>query len=312
MPVFLTVYSYFICGSPPRLLLGHLSTGKILFLIFSFSVLIVSTLFQSGMTTLLSDRLRYPNIDTLSGLVESDLFIQSIEPKKTHSYFDQQPQYDGIRDKLLTSYHDYNMLLLDPFYRNYSGDTLLLHDINGRARATMISTDGNRTAKKIMENINSMMESDAFLLSAPYTFIRKNTVTLTELKTGQGYNYHVVKECLTTYPLLFPFLKNMFLFDEISSIIAQLLETGHVKRKFEEANGFYSFSMVASPQKDIAEARRPYNLTDLQPAFFSLLIGYLISFLCFIGELLLDYNRNLGFFDLLKRSMKKYSFLKFK
>ncbi|CAH0394782.1 unnamed protein product [Bemisia tabaci] len=51
----LTVYAYFICGSPPSLHLGHLFTGKVLFSILSFSTIIISTVFLSSMTTLLSD-----------------------------------------------------------------------------------------------------------------------------------------------------------------------------------------------------------------------------------------------------------------
>ncbi|CAH0382993.1 unnamed protein product [Bemisia tabaci] len=58
------VYSYLMVGRPAKVLLGRVVTGKILFLVVSLFVLIIVTVFQSKMTTLLSKQVRYPEIDT--------------------------------------------------------------------------------------------------------------------------------------------------------------------------------------------------------------------------------------------------------
>ncbi|CAH0383546.1 unnamed protein product [Bemisia tabaci] len=73
-----TVYAYFMCGSPANLRLGHLLTEKALFVIFSFSAFIITSAFLGCMTTLLSKRVLYPELDSLKALEESELLIQTV------------------------------------------------------------------------------------------------------------------------------------------------------------------------------------------------------------------------------------------
>ncbi|CAH0393893.1 unnamed protein product [Bemisia tabaci] len=102
---FLTVLAFFLCGSPPTLLLGRLYTGKILFVIFSFSVIIITTGFLSVMTKFLSNRVSYPKIDTLKALEQSDLFIQTNALSATLDIFSQQEQSESLKAKLIDTLH---------------------------------------------------------------------------------------------------------------------------------------------------------------------------------------------------------------
>ncbi|CAH0395843.1 unnamed protein product [Bemisia tabaci] len=84
---FLTVYAYFLCGSPPTLLLGRLISGKMLFVIFSFSALIIGTAFQGAMVTLINLGVHNPDIETLDDLKESNNFIQTGNPTSSAVFF---------------------------------------------------------------------------------------------------------------------------------------------------------------------------------------------------------------------------------
>ncbi|CAH0383107.1 unnamed protein product [Bemisia tabaci] len=102
-----TIYHYFICGTPPRLLLGKLLTGKILFFIFSFSALIISSIFLGGMTTLLTNTLQYPEIDSLKELEDSDLFIQTLQVESAEKSFARLGLSEEMRAKLVNSLEYY-------------------------------------------------------------------------------------------------------------------------------------------------------------------------------------------------------------
>ncbi|XP_072161401.1 uncharacterized protein [Bemisia tabaci] len=98
--VILYLYSFLTIGSPSRLLLGRVVTGKILFLIVSFFVLIVVTVLQSQMTTLLSKSLRYPEIDTLEDLSNSNLFIQTQDMETSLERLQDYSFYNSLKNKL--------------------------------------------------------------------------------------------------------------------------------------------------------------------------------------------------------------------
>ncbi|CAH0392705.1 unnamed protein product [Bemisia tabaci] len=93
----LTVYSYFMCGIPPRVLLGRLFTGKILFIISSFSAILIATILQGGMTKLLLSKVHYPEIDTLEDLEKSNIFIQVLDIATSSTFFSA---HEGLKSKL--------------------------------------------------------------------------------------------------------------------------------------------------------------------------------------------------------------------
>ncbi|CAH0383523.1 unnamed protein product [Bemisia tabaci] len=102
-----TIYAYFICGSPPRLLLGKLFTGKILFFVFIFSALIISNVFLGGMTTLLTSTVQYAEIDTLQALEGSHLSIQVTEKESAVLYFSELGLSEKMMAKFSTSFNHY-------------------------------------------------------------------------------------------------------------------------------------------------------------------------------------------------------------
>ncbi|CAH0383251.1 unnamed protein product [Bemisia tabaci] len=100
----LTIYRYFLCVSQPRLLLGKLMSGKILFIIFAFGAIILTTLLQSGMVTFLSTLIRYADIDTIHELAESDLLIQSPHLDEDAKFLSKDQKFDWIRERLVESF----------------------------------------------------------------------------------------------------------------------------------------------------------------------------------------------------------------
>ncbi|CAH0394777.1 unnamed protein product [Bemisia tabaci] len=288
----LTVYAYFICGSPPSLHLGRLFTGKVLFLIFSFSTIIISTVFLSGMTTLLSDRVLYPEIDTLKILEESDMLIQTFEHRNFEtSLFDQLNQSEALRAKLVDNLYYYFAYLfsellsshfyfvgppnrIDPFH-----DFLHNHSHLGNA------------LQMVQDNVRSIIETDAIVLSVPFSSTPKKNLRLKDYMNDQGHEYHLMRECLMTYPMIFTFAKNSFFFDKVNQKMAQYIEAGLARGILEEAQE--NMELGVSYAEESSEPR-PFDLNDLQSGFIGLVVGLFMSFLAFVGELLFDYFKYSG------------------
>ncbi|CAH0383768.1 unnamed protein product [Bemisia tabaci] len=291
-PLF-TVYAYFMCGSPGNLRLGHLLTGKVLFVIFSFSAIIITNAFLGCMTTLLSKRVQYPEIDSLKALEESELFIQilSSDVELEQEMFYQQNQSEVLSAKLVSNLYDYCYAEFGEWFMNYLG---ISEDDESSADSNFIK---NRMVE-IRKNILSMAAMDAVMISVPFSSIRKENVLM-----RHGFQveteYHLMEECLVTYPVMFPFLKNSFLYDKLNRIINQNLETGHTRRMMEKYDAWAM--RFPSEGRDAEDAEpKPYDLNDLQSAFIGLIIGLFVSFLTFVGELLVNLYPNSGVIKILK------------
>ncbi|CAH0383462.1 unnamed protein product [Bemisia tabaci] len=281
----LTVYAYFICGSPPSLQLGHLSTGKIIFIIFSFSAIIISTVFLSGMTTLLSSRVVYPEIDAINTLVSSDLFIQSFEVLNTgdmYDVFDQLNQSEVLKSKLLDSFKfDYDSIVESTFSDNFS--------FFGRDGDELFKSEkalGNRLHEAV-ENVRSLATTDAFLISLPFSSTPRKSLRIRHFNRTQWFEYHLMEECLITYPLIFPFLKQSFFFEILKQMVARYIEGGLVERILERM--LRDELRLELPGTMENGEPRAFGLNDLQSAFIGLAIGLFLSFLVFVGEMLTDF-----------------------
>lgn len=211
----LTVYAYFVCGRPPFLYLGRLITGKILFIIFSFSAIIISTAFLSSLTTLLSNRVSYPEIDSLQALEESDLLIQTTNAEKIahEQIFDRQK----LREKLVSN------------LASYSTD-IFIEAFNGRGAQDIL--DGgifNRSSIQAQSNtVISILKSDAHLVTVLYTSAQRENILLQDFVfVREALELHLVKECLLTYPVSFLLPKGSFFYDRFNQVVAQFFETGH-------------------------------------------------------------------------------------
>ncbi|CAH0396109.1 unnamed protein product [Bemisia tabaci] len=284
----LTVYAYFICGGPPSLHLGRLYTGKILFLVFSFSTIIISTVFLSGMTTLLSNRVLYPEIDTLEALERSNLFIQASEKldKNTLSLLDQLIQSKGMRSRFVDSlnfYVDYVYVEVIDHFLTTNGSSIGSSEVDDFSIAD--GSFANRT-RQIAENVDAVATTDAFLINLPFSSTPLESLRVRHFHNRTlWYEYHLMEECLVTYPLIFLSLKNSFFFDKLNRMIASYLETGHAKRILEE-DVKKELEFIKSEKE--SDEPRAFDLNDLQSAFIGLTVGLFLSFLAFVGELLSD------------------------
>ncbi|CAH0390480.1 unnamed protein product [Bemisia tabaci] len=232
-----TVYAYFMCGSPANLRLGHLMTGKALFVIFSFSAFIITNAFLGCMTTLLSKRVLYPEIDSLHALEESELLIQIIhgDVPSQKEMFSQQNQSEVLSAKLVTNLYDYSIGKFGEFILN--SFSFPVDD-----ECSEVSNFSNYHITEIKKNILSMAAVDAMMVSLPFSSRRKENIRINH-GFCVDFEYHLMQECLITYPVMIPVLKNSFLYDKLNRIIYQNLETGHTERILEGSDtGFIEFS----------------------------------------------------------------------
>ncbi|CAH0382949.1 unnamed protein product [Bemisia tabaci] len=285
----LTIFSYFMCGGPPCLQLGRLLTGKILFLIFSFSALVISTVFLSNMTTLLTDRVRYPEIDSLEDLMESDLFIQTGHEEII--YMTNEDKYKGLRDNVIHSYAFYLDLLDEWVSENID---LYLHYMNVSAPESSFSLTPERRKYigMFMRNLKAIDAADAILALEPSVLFSHRSVQMRSWFRGkEPVELHLSKEYLAKFPFLFPILKNSFLFDRFNKMLFQLFESGHVSVIFKDVMT-EEFCGTTPSELPESEPLRPYSLNDLQAAFIFLGVGLFCSCIVFIAELSNDLFRN--------------------
>ncbi|CAH0393894.1 unnamed protein product [Bemisia tabaci] len=286
---FLTVYAYFICGSPPTLLLGRLYTGKILFVIFSFSTIILSTVYLSGMTKFLSDRVSYPEIDTLETLERSDLFIQTHDLSGALDVFSQQEQSENLKAKLI------NTLYLDLAHVFFQPSNAQVSDYLVAAGNLSLLESEKTMLENILRNTESMVETDAFLMSVPDTLGLKQNIRLYDGILRQNFEYHLMEECLVTYPVAFTFGKFSHILHELDREMFHFFETGHtthILRNLRSVFDTYDSFPHTKPRLTDEEALRAYDMNDLQSAFIGLVVGLFLSFLVFVAEILVDICKN--------------------
>nr|XP_018900457.1 PREDICTED: uncharacterized protein LOC109032666 [Bemisia tabaci] len=277
----LTVYSYFMCGNPPTLLLGRFHTGKILFLVFSFAAIVISTVFSSNMTTLLTKKVRYPEIDSMDDLVEADIFIQTTYIAGT-SMLDLQ---EAIVAKLTDSLHAIMAFLNLEAVHNQE---VAVYYVDPTSNLSM-GTDTDDYLLKTIENAHAISETDAILQSIPQALVSKKNVDVRTALWREKMNYHLMEQGLMTYPVLFTFPKDSFLFDEVNDLLIRFLEYGHAHEYLKEIMR-QEFNVTTASDDDFCDEiePKPHSLSDLQPAFAALIIGLFISFLAFVSEILLD------------------------
>ncbi|CAH0392000.1 unnamed protein product [Bemisia tabaci] len=302
-----TMYAYFICGSPPRLLLGRLFTGKILFLIFIFSALIISTIFLGGMTTLLTNTVHYPEIDTLKDLEGSDLSIQVKDIEAAGTYFAQLGLSEEMRAKLTCSL-DYYTTASEWFLIEQNIVVQNLFRGQDIGNETGYDSEPAMILEQFTKNVHAIMEEDAFLVSLPRSLDRSgNKIILTRWPAEKKVEYHLVPECLKSNSYFFTFMKNSFWFDAFNRKAAQFLETGLVGKTFEHIQFIDQPEVAPPPPKE--DEPRPYSLNDLQLPFLSLVLGLLLSLIVFVAEMVVEDFENVAVIRKL-RHFKKYLFVK--
>lgn len=286
-----TVYAYFLCGCPPRLLLGKLLTGKILFTIFSFAAIILVTAFQDSMYRMLSNYVKYPDVDTLEEFSRTEWAIQM--PRSTlnrySKFFENVPFFQGQAKGLVDTYLVLRSLLNEAVE---SSGLYLLPIYYKNLNESLIDPYIFNRSLEIENFISTAFESDAFLLTIPHVVLSAKNIELQSfLIATSWFEMHLVEECLNSYLLAFRFPKNNFFYEDFNRKVVQILETGHLKNMMDER--FKSkFTLDLRPAPAISEEQplRPFTLNDLAFAFIALTIGLTISFFVFIAELSIDLN----------------------
>ncbi|CAH0383109.1 unnamed protein product [Bemisia tabaci] len=244
----------------------------------------LSTIFLDGMTTFLTKHAQYPEIQSLKDFEESDLYLQSGWSKAATEFYALEA-FPGLRAKLVDSYQFYDMFISEEVSQIERFRLLMFYDDDPDSWNGSINDNVQYNYIKARESMRTVEEMDAFLTSVPQSVVSKGNAPLRYYLTRRVVNYHVVAESLITYPVLFTFLKNSFLFEKFNDVLARFIETGQTKSIFE--NMGKELKNITVTEQDTAP--RPYNLRDLQPAFLVLNFGLFFGFLVFVSEIFVDY-----------------------
>ncbi|CAH0388062.1 unnamed protein product [Bemisia tabaci] len=286
-PAFLAIFSYFLNGSPPTLLLGRFLTGKICFLVFTFFNLIIGTVLQSGMTTLLSKYVRYSDIETLEELEQSGLYIQTPMSIEALSDILGHSEHAPLKHQLTDSRYNYERLVAK-LLSEYDPDGSFC---DRSPNSTNVSDNCTEKISELEKNVVSIAGLDAYLARLPYSLLRaKNRVTPRGFLTVTEIEFHLIDECLTVYPISYLIVENSILTELFDKKMSQLIESGYTARcLFPKATEYY---LESSPQTYEGEGSlRPFSMIDLQLAFISLGVGLVVSFLVFIIELYYGWSK---------------------
>ncbi|CAH0382985.1 unnamed protein product [Bemisia tabaci] len=277
------LFSFFFVGCPCRPLLGRVFTGKLLFTITSFFVLVIVTAFQSQFTTLLAALVRYPEIDTLEALMVSDLSIQTGHSNTSAGLFREN---NAARNKLTESYVFYQKLWLDVLLKaskSYNDTSELWHLGKNYGDVDPFL----KKASEIHSNMLSIMESDAFevsVLTLNQDF--QGNFKATGFYTQEIIDYHLVKECILTHAMTFRCPKNSFLSGLIFDKLLSFTESG----LGDDATRAAAFFNARRSWILNNEETRPrcFTMQNLQSAFLGLLLGWIVSCIVFAIELAVD------------------------
>lgn len=248
---------------------------------FSFSAIIISTVFLSGMTNLLTAQVRYPEINSLSEFGSADIFLQIPDVRTSSDFLLQNKENYGLATKMTYSFRSMvqsvNIEIEDGGKMILASYLSIKHGENYTRR---IDTD--EYIRKQFENTHAISETDAFLLSIPQALRSRSSIHLDYFLLEKGSNYHLVEECFITYPVLIPFLKNSFIFEKMNCILVRFLEAGLIESSLKSMINV-DFNPIDLTSDD--KQPKPFDLNDLQPAFIFLIIGLFLSFLIFVAEI---------------------------
>ncbi|CAH0391406.1 unnamed protein product [Bemisia tabaci] len=210
----MTIYRYVLGIGQPRLILVEVITGKIVFFVIVFCMMVLITLFQSGMFSLLSSRVRYDDIDTLKEVEDSNLMVQSNNLEIDMQFLGNETEFEWIRQKLTDSFifkctHVYCHL-------QSINTHLVLND-------TSADTVEERQARK---EIDSILKNNAFLMRMTTKHTDLNDLIYSDAVTGIEYEFHIARERVMSYPLMYFFLRNTFYGDVLNDLLSRHLESG--------------------------------------------------------------------------------------
>ncbi|CAH0383502.1 unnamed protein product [Bemisia tabaci] len=274
-PTAMTIYRYTLGISQPRLIMVEFVVGKIVFLVIVFSMMILITLFQSGMFRLLSSQVRYRDMDTLEEIQESNLVLQSSDIEIDAQFLGNEPEFGWIMEKINDGYN-FRCARSEFSGHLHSGirDSLL--------NETMIDTDEARLFRR---EVDAMLKSSAFFTRMNTKYTQLRDLVYSDQLTGREYEFHIARERLLSYPAMYFMPRNGFYCDVVNDLLFRMIESGQAN-SFGEVWG-WDLKMYEDKKND--DVVRPFTLTDLRLAFVLLVVGWVLSGFCFILELLLTY-----------------------
>ncbi|CAH0395619.1 unnamed protein product [Bemisia tabaci] len=284
-PTLMTIYRYALGIGQPRLIMVELMVGKIVFLIVVFSMMILITLFQSGMFSLLSSRVRYRDIDTFKDIEDSEFVLQSSCIEIDAQFLGDESEFGWIRQKLTDSFK----FICEKYYTLSlfidDDDDILLNE-------TLIDTDEKNL---VTREVDAMLKSDAFLTRMSTKYTELNDLVYKHHSTKKEYEFHIARERLLSYPFMYFMPRNGFYREVLNDALFRLMETGILYLEIAETTPV-DFSKYRAREND--DEARPFTLTDLRLAFFLLFIGWALAENVLSHNYLLPQRRQHHFFKL--------------
>ncbi|CAH0387864.1 unnamed protein product [Bemisia tabaci] len=268
----MTIYRYVLGIGQPRLIMVEVITGKIVFFVIVFCMMILITLFQSGMFSLLSSRVRYDDIDTLKEIEDSNLTVQSSNVEIDTQFLGNETEFDWIRQRLTDSFL---------FKCTHINCHLVSIDTDLVWNDTSADTVEKRQA---MKEIDTILKNNAFLMRMATKYTNLKDLIYSDAATGIEYEFHIARERVMNYPLMYFFLRNTFYSDVLNDLLSRVLENGLDLWWSSNHNTRPGFSEYEEIEND--EVQRRFSLTDLRLSFITLILGWVMSTICFVLEML--------------------------
>ncbi|CAH0395783.1 unnamed protein product [Bemisia tabaci] len=278
-----TVYSYVLCVSQSRLL-DVFATGKILFVVITFGFFILTTAFVSIFVDYLSKRLRYEPLNTIEEVKESELLFKFFKAFSQDYIFMDDAEYGWMKNKMIDSSDWYlqQRYAFMPYWEIYSSD---------KEQLQVGSYLGINISSMAMQSLQDAeihaLYNDGYIVFLPrWALAGKNDLLSVHPFMHDPIDFHIVKECIMSYPYDVLLLSNSVYRSEIVSIIAHLKEAGIVLNKFQQTIDFSDYNFRSYDEDYESEPPRAFGMFDLRIAFIALVVGLCFSSFMFIAELL--------------------------
>ncbi|CAH0383111.1 unnamed protein product [Bemisia tabaci] len=284
--VLLTLYRHVLNISQPRWELGALRAGKILFLVFSFSTLILTSLFASSMMSALTEPVRYSDINTLRDLNRSEMFVQTDTGSRSVS-LSGYPEFEWLTRRLSDhfQFEAVSLSVASMVKNTMRPDDYLAEDPYFQTLNASIDV----TMSMLEKNLDVMLSMDAFLVEVTASVAEEGNVLVGPNDFHQEYEFHFVREYITSYPYMNKLSKNSFYRDAINDILTRMLEGGFtgLNQKKQQDHCLTTGGWRSAPKESEQKTPpRAFSLVDLRIAFLGLGFGLGASIGVFLLELL--------------------------
>ncbi|KAM3961306.1 ionotropic receptor 68a [Aphomia sociella] len=217
-------------------------------------LLVVS--YRASMTAILANPAPRVTIDTLNELVESKVTCGGwgTETKKFFEESTDEIKIIGQRFEVINDPFEAANKVAKGVYAYYDNEDFLKY-LSVKRKNVMINVD-----------------NDSF----------NNTINVTEMTSSDSErNLHIMSDCVVNIPISIGFHKNSPLKPLADVYLRRIVEVGLVEKWLNDA-----MQPIMSLAVKEDEIKALMNLKKLYGAFIALAIGYFLSWICLIGELI--------------------------